>query len=89
MEIILVMKNLRDEGVVMVIRGSKWGGEGDGWFLFLRFACVEEREWYNFLENEKMWSVGGLDGSDGFEVFPRVDLFYFIVKLISIKCVYD
>ena len=43
MEIILMMKNHRDEGVMMVIRGSNNGGEGGkvGWFSQV---CMYERK---------------------------------------------
>ena len=48
-----MMKNHRDEGVLVVIRGSKdkGGEEMDGYFEFGEIAC--KMEMMGFIENEK------------------------------------
>ena len=77
---ILWLKRWWDGGVLVLIHGSNKGGRRE-MDVFMRFACGEEREGYNFLENEKMWSVGGLDGSDGFWGFQGKFYLYFFIKI--------
>lgn len=59
MEIILMMKNHRGEGVEMVIHGcNKEEEELDVYFEFGEI-CMSRERMMNFLENEVMWSVCG------------------------------